>query len=160
LKGHGFDLESSHLKSFVKLSRLTFAVVLLYVWSISYGSYIAHTNQRRWVDRSDRGDLSIFQVGFRMIQRIIKKTWIYTYPFLSLFASQILNCPVASRIIFFKLHLARHTVDDGPRTVAQAFSPSDDGRWTIDRGARTPVARAFQPVKRSKPSTNGERINE
>jgi hypothetical protein len=73
LKGHGFDLESSHLKSFVKLSRLTFAVVLLYVWSISYGSYIAHTNQRRWVDRSDRGDLSIFQVGFRMIQRIIKK---------------------------------------------------------------------------------------
>jgi len=73
LKSHGFDLESSHLKSFLKLSRLTFAVVLLYVWSIAYGSHIANTGQRSLVDRSDRGDLSIFQVGFRMIHRILKK---------------------------------------------------------------------------------------
>lgn len=46
---------------------------MLYVWSIAYGSHIAHTDQRCLVDRSDRGDLSVFQVGFRMIQRILKK---------------------------------------------------------------------------------------
>ncbi|WP_165774621.1 hypothetical protein [Candidatus Viridilinea mediisalina] len=35
LKGHGFDLERSHLRHFARLSRLTLAVVLLYTWMIS-----------------------------------------------------------------------------------------------------------------------------
>ena len=34
-KGHSFDLESSHLGSFLHLSRLTLAVMRLYVgWSV------------------------------------------------------------------------------------------------------------------------------
>jgi hypothetical protein len=37
MKKHGFDLESTMLHDFLKLSRLTLAVAFLYVWAISVG---------------------------------------------------------------------------------------------------------------------------
>ena len=69
MKGHGFDLESTRLRSFQKLSRLTFAVVLLYFWLIAFGSKIIKSGLRRLVDRNDRRDLSIFQIGLRSVER-------------------------------------------------------------------------------------------
>jgi hypothetical protein len=69
LKGHGFDLESTRLQHFSKLSRLTFAVVLLYFWLVAFGSKIIKSGLRRLVDRNDRRDLSIFQIGLRSIER-------------------------------------------------------------------------------------------
>jgi hypothetical protein len=69
LKGHGFDLESTHLRHFLRLSRLTLAVALLYVWLISTGSKAIKNGQRHWVDRAERRDLSIFQIGFRLVKR-------------------------------------------------------------------------------------------
>lgn len=71
LKGHGFDLESTHLDKIIKLSRLTLAVVLLYVWLVAYGSNVIKNGQRFLVDRSDRRDLSIFQIGLRYIERCL-----------------------------------------------------------------------------------------
>jgi hypothetical protein len=44
LKGNGFDLESTHLRHFLRLSRLTLAVVLLYVWLVSMGSQAINLN--------------------------------------------------------------------------------------------------------------------
>lgn len=69
MKGHGFDLESTRLRHFLKLSRLTLAVVLLYLWLIAFGSQIIKSGQRRLVDRNDRRDLSIFQIGLRSLER-------------------------------------------------------------------------------------------
>ena len=69
MKGHGFDLESTRLRSFQKLSRLTLAVVLLYFWLIAFGSKIIKSGLRRLVDRNDRRDLSIFQIGLRSVER-------------------------------------------------------------------------------------------
>lgn len=69
LKGHGFDLESTRLRNFLKLSRLTLAVVLLYFWLIAFGSKIIKSGLRRLVDRNDRRDLSIFQIGLRSLER-------------------------------------------------------------------------------------------
>jgi hypothetical protein len=69
LKGNGFDLESTHLRHFLRLSRLTLAVVLLYVWLISMGSRAIKNGQRHMVDRVERRDLSIFQVGLRLVKR-------------------------------------------------------------------------------------------
>ncbi|MDW8317050.1 MAG: hypothetical protein RMN53_04265 [Anaerolineae bacterium] len=62
LKLHGFDLESSHLRHFLPLSRLTLAVALLYVWLISIGSAVVKHGERHLVARADRRDLSIFQI--------------------------------------------------------------------------------------------------
>ena len=69
LKGHGFDLESTHLRHFLKLARLTLAVVLLYFWLVAFGSQIIKVGLRRLVDRNDRRDLSIFQIGLRSLER-------------------------------------------------------------------------------------------
>ena len=38
IKGHGFDLECTMLHHFQRLSRLTLAVMLLYVWLVSKGT--------------------------------------------------------------------------------------------------------------------------
>jgi hypothetical protein len=69
IKKHGFDLESTMLHSFEKLSRLTLAVAFLYVWLMAVGGRAIHDGQRPLVDRRDRRDLSIFQIGLRFIQR-------------------------------------------------------------------------------------------
>jgi hypothetical protein len=71
LKKHGFDLESTMLHHCSKLSRLTLAVVCLYVWLISFGTRTIHNGLRHLVDRHDRRDLSIFQIGLRFIQRCL-----------------------------------------------------------------------------------------
>ena len=69
IKKHGFDLESTMLQDFLKLSRLTLAVAFLYVWLVSVGGDTIHQGLRHLVDRHDRRDLSIFQIGLRFIQR-------------------------------------------------------------------------------------------
>jgi hypothetical protein len=71
MKGHGFDLESTHLRHFLRLSRLTLAVALLYVWLIAVGTTAIKRGQRRLVDRNDRRDLSIFQIGWRIVDRCL-----------------------------------------------------------------------------------------
>jgi hypothetical protein len=69
LKRHGFDLESTMLRHFERLSRLTLAVALLYVWLVSTGTRTVRDGLRSLVDRADRRDLCIFQIGLRFIER-------------------------------------------------------------------------------------------
>jgi hypothetical protein len=69
MKKHGFDLESTMLRHFLRLSRLTLAVALLYVWLISIGTQTIHAGQRHLVDRKERRDLSLFQIGLRFLER-------------------------------------------------------------------------------------------
>lgn len=75
MKGNGFDLESTHLIHFLRLSRLTLAVVLLYIWLIAAGSRAVKNGQRHLVDRADRRDLSIFQIGLRFVERCLTNAW-------------------------------------------------------------------------------------
>ena len=66
-KKHGFDLESTHLRHYARLSRLTLAVALLYTWLIDLGRKVIKNGLRHWVDRAERRDLSIFQIGLRFL---------------------------------------------------------------------------------------------
>ena len=68
-KKHGFDLETTMLRHASRLSRLTLAVAFLYVWLLSVGSRTVRAGLRHLVDRKDRRDLSLFQIGFRFIDR-------------------------------------------------------------------------------------------
>lgn len=68
-KTNGVDLESTHLHDPAKLSRLTLAVALLYDLCMSTGLQVIKNGLRSCVDRSDRRDLSIFQIGMRFIKR-------------------------------------------------------------------------------------------
>ncbi len=71
LKRHGFDLASTHLRHVERLSRLTLLVVLLYVWLVALGSHILKEGTRWHVDRRDRRDLSLFQIGLRIIEQCL-----------------------------------------------------------------------------------------
>ncbi len=71
LKRHGFDLESTHLRHIERLSRLTLLVALLYLWLVALGSHILKEGTRWCVDRRDRRDLSLFQIGLRCIEQCL-----------------------------------------------------------------------------------------
>jgi hypothetical protein len=69
MKKHGFDLESSHLRHFLRLSRLTLAVCLLYLWLVAMAEQVVTTHQTSEVDRHDRRDLSLFRLGWDFVER-------------------------------------------------------------------------------------------
>lgn len=71
MKGHGFDLESTHLRHSIRLSRLTLAVALLYTWLLVSGTRAIKNGQRDLVDRKDRRDLSVFQIGWQIVERYL-----------------------------------------------------------------------------------------
>jgi hypothetical protein len=70
-KSNGADLEASCLHHFLRLSRLTLVVALLYVWLFAFGTAVIKRGDRHWVDRVDRRDLSVFRVGFDMLERCL-----------------------------------------------------------------------------------------
>ena len=84
-KRHGFDLESTHLRHFLRLSRLTLFVALLYLWCVAFGANIIKRGLRSLVDRSDRRDLSIFRIGHDMIHRLLTNGKPFTIRLLPLF---------------------------------------------------------------------------
>jgi len=69
LKGHGFDLELSRLSTPDRLSRLTLAVCILYVWLVTLGEHALKMGFNTEVDRTDRQDLSIFRLGWDWLER-------------------------------------------------------------------------------------------
>ena len=71
LKCNGFDLECTNLRNFLRLSHLTLAVILLYVWFVAFGAKVIKNGQRRLVDRNERRDHRIFRIGRNMNVRIL-----------------------------------------------------------------------------------------
>jgi hypothetical protein len=69
LKRHGVDLEMTHLCHIERLARLTFLVALLYLWLITTGVRTIKRGLRPLVDRRERRDLSVFQIGWRIVAR-------------------------------------------------------------------------------------------
>jgi len=72
LKKHGFDLESTHLHHFLRLSRLTLTVCLLYVWLVALGEHVLAHHLTAQVDRTDRRDLSIFRLGWDFLDDCLR----------------------------------------------------------------------------------------
>jgi hypothetical protein len=70
-KSNGFDLESTHLRHILRLSRLTLAVSLIYVCSLAIGSKVIKNGKRHLVDRRDRRDYSIFRIGRNIVERFL-----------------------------------------------------------------------------------------
>lgn len=68
-KKNGFDLESSRLRHFMRLSRLTMCVAMLYVFTVAFGSDAVKRGYRHLVDRKKKRQLSIFRIGFDLLER-------------------------------------------------------------------------------------------
>lgn len=72
LKGHGFDLESTHLGSAARIETLLLGVALAYFWLISLGSWVVKRGYRHLIDRKDRRDKSYFRLGWDWMDRYLR----------------------------------------------------------------------------------------
>ena len=78
-KSRGFHLHmridnpQSHLSDPARVARLMIAVALAYIWMVSLGTEAIKTGAHREIHRSDRCDLSLFQLGFRMLDHILNE---------------------------------------------------------------------------------------
>lgn len=71
LQGGGFRLEQSRLYAAERLDRLLLALALVYVWLLHVGSYVIKRGWRRRVDRNDRRDRSLVEIGRYWIQHCL-----------------------------------------------------------------------------------------
>ena len=72
MKGHGFDLEVTHLDHPDRISRLILAVSITFVWFISLGSWVVKRGLRHFVDHKSRRDKSYFRIGWDWVERCLR----------------------------------------------------------------------------------------
>ncbi|MGI9175142.1 MAG: transposase, partial [Rhodothermales bacterium] len=72
LKGHGFDLEATHLDEVGRLERLVLGVCLVFVWLLVLGSVVVKRGLRSLVDRKSRRDKSYFRLGWDYLERRLR----------------------------------------------------------------------------------------
>jgi hypothetical protein len=68
--GRGFGLELTGLQHPERLARLLLALALVYIWLLLWGAYAVATGQNRLVDNLRRPMLSLFQTGWRLVNRL------------------------------------------------------------------------------------------
>ena len=68
--GRGFGLELTGLQHPERLARLLLGLALVYVWLLLWGAYAVATGQNRLVDNLRWPVLSLFQTGFRLVNRL------------------------------------------------------------------------------------------
>lgn len=71
MKGHGFDLEATHLADADRISRPVLAVCITFVWLITLGSWVVKRGLRHLLDHKSRRDKSYFRLGWDWIERCL-----------------------------------------------------------------------------------------
>jgi len=74
-KSRGFHLHKSHLSDPERLSRLLLATSLAYLWMVYLGVTALHQGWYKQFHRSDRVDLSLFQLGLRLLDHMLNEAW-------------------------------------------------------------------------------------
>ena len=72
-KSRGFHLHKSHLAEPLRLSRLLMAACLAYIWIIYLGALCEHDGWGRIIHRGNRCDLSLFQLGLRLLDHLLNE---------------------------------------------------------------------------------------
>jgi hypothetical protein len=70
-KSRGFQLHKSHLADPARLARLMIAACLGYLWLIYLGALAMRTHWCKVIHRTDRCDLSLFQLGLRLLDHFL-----------------------------------------------------------------------------------------
>ena len=71
LKTKGFYIHKSHISDLRRLGNLMLAACLGYIWVVLLGEYALNKGLNRIFHRTDRCDLSFFQLGFRYIEYLL-----------------------------------------------------------------------------------------
>src|SRR2546428_924305 len=72
-KSRGFHLHKSHLSDPQRLSRLLMAACLAYIWIVYLGSICVKEGWTSIIHRRHRCDLSLFQLGLRLLEQFINE---------------------------------------------------------------------------------------
>ena len=72
MKGHGFNLEATHLDDTERISRLVLAVSIAFVWLITLGAAVTKRGLRFLVDHRSRRDKSYFRIGWDYLARCLR----------------------------------------------------------------------------------------
>jgi len=70
-KSRGFNLHKSHVSNPNRLAKLMLAACLAYLWIVYLGVQAFQQNLLSLVHRSDRCDLSLFQLGLRVLEHFL-----------------------------------------------------------------------------------------
>ena len=74
-KSRGFHVHKSHLSDPVRLSRLMLAASLAYLWMVYLGVEALQQGWYKQFHRRDRVDLSLFQLGLRLLEHMLNEAW-------------------------------------------------------------------------------------
>ena len=72
MKGHGFDMEATHLDDKDRIARLFLAVAFTFVWLITLGSWLVKRGYRHFIDVKSRRDKSYFRLGYDWIAHCLR----------------------------------------------------------------------------------------
>lgn len=72
-KSRGFHLHKSHLSDPQRLSRLMMAAALAYLWLIFLGALAVREDWVKIIHRTDRCDLSLFQLGLALLKHFLNE---------------------------------------------------------------------------------------
>lgn len=72
-KSRGFYLNKSHLSDPQRLSRLMIAACLAYIWIVFLGVQALSKGLHTFIHRTNRCDLSLFQLGLRLLNHLLNK---------------------------------------------------------------------------------------
>lgn len=81
-KSRGFHLHKSHLSDPERLSRLLLAASLAYLWMVYLGVTALRQGWYKQFHRSDRVDLSLFQLGLRLLEHMLNEAWVILVAFI------------------------------------------------------------------------------
>lgn len=70
-KSRGFHLHKSHLSNPARLAKLMLAACLAYLWIVYLGVWSIQQNLHTVIHRTDRCDLSLFQLGLRVLEHLL-----------------------------------------------------------------------------------------
>jgi hypothetical protein len=70
-KSRGFNLHKSHLSDPARIGKLMIAACLAYLWIVQLGLWSFGEKLHAVVHRTDRCDLSLFQLGLRVLEHLI-----------------------------------------------------------------------------------------
>jgi hypothetical protein len=72
-KSRGFHIHKSHISDVQRLSRLLIAACLAYIWVVYLGTVCEKDQWQHIIHRSTRCDLSLFQLGLRLLEHFLNE---------------------------------------------------------------------------------------
>ena len=70
-KSRGFHLHKSHLADPQRLAQFMIAAALAYIWMVHLGALAMQQGWNQIIHRTDRCDLSLFQLGLRLLEHLL-----------------------------------------------------------------------------------------